>query len=346
MKKYLFYLLTLLIGWSCTQQEQDFPTGSSGYISFSSPLVELTGISSRAPITGTSFSEGTFGVLGYCLAHGDVNSGTTAWENKKTYANPHVFYNQKVNAVDGTYIATSGTTETEIKGGKAPWYGNNDYLYTFFAYYPYSSWGISPNSMSAIGVPLVTYTVNADMINQNKIPDLMAAALIDKKKDEGSLTFTFKHLLSGLNVKIINNTDNNVEVESLTLSGTFHQKLAVGLDLIPNVSGSISNGTFNYGSFAVNANDAVSSSTLLLPTSGESFSPSGNVGLTVSVKYNMGTGNKTFTSSLSELASFTPQAGVIYTLNIVFAGNNVTFYATPDNAQTWEDGVNDEVVFQ
>ncbi len=341
MKKFLVYTFMLLIGWSCTKQEIDYPTGRKAYISFSSPKMELTNVSTRALVEGASFSEGKFGVLGYCLALNDDNSGATTWENKKGFANPHLFYKQSIDAVSGAYTATNTTTNTEISNGKAPWYTDNSYLYTFFAYYPFDGWDISPTSMTAIGEPQATYTITQDKITNNTIPDLMAASLVDKKKEDGRLAFTFKHLLSGLNINIINNTDADVKVNNLTIKGNFHQKVAVGLNLTPTISGTLNNCNFNYGTFNVAKNKTTTSSTLLLPTNGTSFSPGGNGSLTIS-----GNGTAEISYNLSNLASFTPQPGVIYTLNIVFAGSQVTFYATSDN-NTWEDGGdNGEVVFQ
>lgn len=184
---------------SCTQN--DLPQGTEtfdGGIVFTSPY----SITRSEALRYGSFKEGDkVGVLGYCEAENlGVDISSSPWDTKKPFCTPDVFYNQKLT-YQGEGLWSYIWDGTGNVGGIHPWIKDNeDYTYSFFAYYPYveiSSYtnkGDIPNNGGTITLsgenekdnPTITYTMPHDgnsasgsKLEWKNIPDFMLAYRVD-----------------------------------------------------------------------------------------------------------------------------------------------------------------------
>ena len=195
------------------------------------------------------FAAKSFGVFGYCVPYAqktdpnanyaeDFSGAKSVWEAKKGLSIPDIFNNQEISY-------TNDTKSWEYSNAR-PWESRNgnvsttiinpaDYKYTFIAYYPYQStvsssspWTITTN----IGAPTLTYTIPIETINigsktyldDSEIQDVMYAYTFDHLRSWGSVPLTFKHIMTGVNVKLVSYEDNStIHINSIELNGTFRK---------------------------------------------------------------------------------------------------------------------------
>ena len=165
----------------------------------------------------------------------------------------------------------------------------------------------------------------------------MTAANVDAMRGDGSVKFNFKHLMTGIILRVNNYDDGNtLTVNSLKLTGTFHKTLSIKPDLSPSVSGTY-NDTHDYGGFNVNKDTSKDLATLLFLTNWGSIGS--DVKITITYK-SLITGNNTSKelTLATYLPSFKPQPGVIYTLQLTFIGNALTLEVIDANSGQWEGG--------
>ena len=142
---YIGVLLLAGLAAAC-QKETEAPAGaefSTEAIMFTSPYT----VARSAEMRDRNFIENDrVGVLGYCPANlvvgGIIQNGYAAnWNDKKEFATPEVFYNEPLTYQgNGSWTYEYSTGSGTHVGDLCAWYkgdGEEDYKYTFFAYYPY-----------------------------------------------------------------------------------------------------------------------------------------------------------------------------------------------------------------
>lgn len=223
---------------------------------------------------------GSFGVFGYCLAQevidGNKNkinfsSGSSPWGSKNELCRPRVFNNVEVTYTaaagcvydspvkwyrDGAAQGQTGIAADEAEGGVLS--GTDDYLYSFFAYYPYAGQEASyrpfvfarPASDADAGAPKFSFSMPfesggatnfSEKLDETKTPDAMFAVDYNHRKTEGQVSFSFSHLLTGLGFRV-NNYSQTAEsggtgsgagkdlyIYSIRLTGDFYRSVSVDL---------------------------------------------------------------------------------------------------------------------
>lgn len=233
---------------SCTQN--DLPQGTEtfdGGIVFTSPY----SITRSEALRYGSFKEGDkVGVLGYCEAENlGVDISSSPWDTKKPFCTPDVFYNQKLT-YQGEGLWRYIWDGTGNVGGIHPWIKDNeDYTYSFFAYYPYveiSSYtnkGDIPNNGGTITLsgenekdnPTITYTMPHDgnsasgsKLEWKNIPDFMLAYRVDHVKSDGVVRLPFRHLFCAFEFRVNNYNETSVTIGGLRVSGeNFYKSVTV-----------------------------------------------------------------------------------------------------------------------
>lgn len=243
--KHIYLMPLLFVMAACGQDE--WPSGaqseySTEVITFSSPYEAGT---RAAALRDGSFQAGDkVGVLGYCEAsNGNVNISDEPWNTKKPFSTPDIFYNQELT-YSGTGAWNYTWTGTGSVGGLHPWLANEDYTYSFFAYYPYAgvengdgSLTISTDEVDDMGTirlsgendrsdPTITYTMpHSDGENLDSghdwwaVPDLMLAYTIDHRKSDGSVKLDFRHMFCAFQFRVNNYNQYPVTISDLYLSG-------------------------------------------------------------------------------------------------------------------------------
>lgn len=238
-------LCSLLAG--CQQDEipSPQPAGDGTVITFNSPYTVDT--RSAAMRSGSFIQRDKVGVLGFCKAYnqGQDNSDA-AWDYKKMFCTPDVFYNQELT-YDGTGAWNYKWTETDFDGlGPVgtlhPWSRNEDDTFSFFAYYPYANVnGRGTGTIEIDGVemgeiqlsandhrgdPTITYTMpHNDVASRTStknwwvVPDFMLAYKTDHRKADGTVTLKFRHLFCAFEFEVNNYNTEAVTIEDLYLGG-------------------------------------------------------------------------------------------------------------------------------
>lgn len=174
MKNMLWLAAAVLVAMtSCSKNEETDPNANPGKAIGFKTFVDKT--TKGAPVAGTVFPDGSFGVLAYYT--------TGAWADKGAAATPNFMYNQEVK------VATKACTYEPAKYWPA---GASDKV-SFFAYSPYNNANLTVPANSVAGAPVLTYTVPATVGDQ---VDLMCARAIDKASADGTVNFVFSHALT------------------------------------------------------------------------------------------------------------------------------------------------------
>lgn len=398
--KHLFGLVAVVcMTASCNKEEVLPETYDSGtYINFGTPFLTVSSVSraSSARLL-TDFPESArFGVFGYCLAYTpgtgtsnrviDYQSGSALWELKSSRCPADVLYNVPV-----TY--TRGVCSYEyVGGGPRKWYtdadtqGNNDaddYLYSFFAYYPYGYKGytVKPADSSTPGAPVITFSMPFDsyvaetVLEASDTPDAMLSVLYNRTRLDGNLQFSFSHILSSLSFAVQNyneNPEQKLKVYSVKLSGTFYKSILLDFnkrDDFYRYLGDTYAGTYEiyrnpqgldiyYGAQTC---PVCENTVLLLP--GPKDAPLGplvrqtsggkesDIAVTIEYKFYHGEEpSETKKAVISRPATFLPSSGVHYTAQLNFVGDAFVLIFTPDHSDIWEDpnpeGKDDGIIFQ
>ncbi len=251
-------IVTLVALASCSEEPGGGLAQPDGAIVFGTPAMS---VETRSTFKDAIEASESFGVIGYCLAYTvgtttvNYNSGAGNWLTKREYCPPSVFNRQRVT------VESDGPCSYEnIKY----WYANgkgldgedvasvtnaDNYRYTFFAYYPYDgAYEVEiPGTMKNekgddilvggspvnVGAPRLTFTMPqtgtslAAVLDHSATPDAMLAALYDRRKSEGNLQFTFRHVLTGLGFVVNNYSTRHLLVNKVELRGTFYKRLII-----------------------------------------------------------------------------------------------------------------------
>lgn len=403
----ILYAAALLAGVSACDKEVLPDTGASlspgERILFSAPPELTVETLTRAAQDG--FTEGNaFGVMAYCVPYTvgsdtefNYGSGSADWSTKRSNCAPEVLYNQKVTvAANGcTYDHTNSSGDSN---NPAYWYrdgygtdgkentgvtGAANYRYTFFAWYPYEYTDGSgrkyfefskPTGQTDKGAPIVTYTMPqtggdiSTSLDKKATPDAMLAVLYNRTKADGSLTFDFSHVLTGLGFEVNNFSDYNLEIHKVWLTGSFYKSVTVDFSKATSADDFFTFGTDRYtGTYTIfDADDHGGKGiTLNKPGDGESVtkSPSpigdgegGTGGSHLLLISGTGTsfgedvyihldytfnGTRVEDWKMQRPGTFTPQPGVKYTAQLNFVGNAFVLQFVVDNNESWEDGGTD-----
>lgn len=253
-KKILPSMVLAMAALASCQQEEVLPQVARAEIRFSVPAIS---VETRNTFKDELKTGDSFGVLGYCLAYDVVmgginyNTGSSEWSGKKSICPPDVFYKQEVTIMDG--VCSYNPLEEWYRDGGED--GNNtdmtdtdNYLYTFFGYYPYGSYSdnspifdvIQPTSQSTTGAPILDFympfTDNSGLttdLSLTGIPDAMWAMAENHKKSDGNVQMEFAHITCGLGFQVNNYSKMNVDgedtgqdlhIRNIKLSGTFYRK--------------------------------------------------------------------------------------------------------------------------
>lgn len=235
---------------SCQQDTPALPTqsGDATVITFNSPYT----VDSRSDAmrSGNFETDDKVGVLGYCIASNQgVDISTSPWDTKKPFCTPDVFYNQELKYSgtgmwNYTWNGGSGAWQDYNPVGNKlhPWAENENYTYSFFAYYPYAL--VDRNGEGTItidgiemgeiklsgdderGDPTITYTMphgNGSDLSSTKVwwevPDFMLAYKTDHYKRDGSVKLEFRHLFCAFEFRVNNYNEYPVIISDLYISG-------------------------------------------------------------------------------------------------------------------------------
>lgn len=336
---------------SCSNEDMVPQQTQGDFVSFAEPKVKLTATQTRAVVEGSELpNNSSFGVLGYCLAYTagttnlDANTGPRTWYTKRTLAVPHVFRNLQVTK-NGTYTAVKGTTtQQDVNNGLVAWYPQNDYRYTFMAYYPYSGWTVP--DINKTGEPAISYSLS-DISNN---PDLMVDSKVDMMRGAGSVKFEFKHLMTGLVLKINNyDGEKQLKISHLEISGKFYKNVSISTDLNPVVSGEFTD-THSFGPQAVPASSSKELDPLLFlpkPQSPGVNDIGSDIKISISYTSLQDGVNKTQDILFPNWTSFNPQPGFMYTLQLTFKGDALLLDIIDANNGLWEGGssVDSDITF-
>ncbi len=410
MKKKLCLLSSafVLLAIACQQDELPVSASENNYISFAAPTLDME-TSTRSHTQDALAAGDKFGVLGYCVPYElgrpgtyNYNAGTSVWLNKYGLCPPSVFYNEPVT-VGGIYCTYENLKQWYMPGKGMDGLDNAEvgsnaeqYRYTFFAYYPYLDadpvFSVdSPTDAATAGAPKFTFTMpqsGSDVnspLDHNMTPDAMFAVLFNRQKMQGSLTFTFSHMLTALGFEVNNFSEYDLQVHSIKLSGQFFKQIVLDF----TGSGTLGSYTFpeQYyrGAYTVYDETAHNGQPLSLPApaDGEERSTSGLlpqnadgtgehillisgsapyfgpvsgdpasnpdvVHVSIDYTFSDGTIPARRTAVYGRPTTFTPTAGTKYTAQLNFVGNAFVLQFVVDNNETWEDGGsdNDDVIFE
>lgn len=400
------YILPLFLGMSvtaCTDTEDMMPEfDDSRYINFGLPVQVSSSYGeaeSRSVLLDNLPAGSEFGILGYCVpftvgsTDPNYNAGSDIWSLKRKLCPPDVFFKQKVTVgTNGcTYVRPGGTGSNDPKYWYKQGYDTNnsqnnsipdaeDYKYTFFAYYPFKGCFTvdAPNAQNEAGAPTFTFTMpqigdNLDTpLSHDVTPDAMLAALYNVTKDNGSVQFTFSHLLTALGFEVNNFSNYDLVIHSIKLGGSFYKKINIDLSG-DNVAFSFPKDNRYTGKYTIFDGSSMNGGDLQLPhptdgnTVTSSPSPIGpNTGDDINKNFVMlisGTdtsfgenvkvyidytfnGNRTL-RELTRPGSFTPQPGKRYTAQLNFVGDAFVINFVVDNNGEWENGAgDDDIVFE
>lgn len=192
MKKNLLIMFAALTV-ACTDRPTDDLAGDLP-MAFA-PKVHNT----KTSITTISNLSG-FGVAAYY-------TGSKAWAEAKSTTTANYMSNQEVTKSGDSWIYSPPKY----------WPLSSNEKITFCAYAPYSN--SSTNGItfrtSSPGAPTLTYEIPTTASDR---VDLLAADTVDCTRTTSSLKFNFKHILSRVNISVLN-TLNLVEITSITLKG-------------------------------------------------------------------------------------------------------------------------------
>ena len=335
----------------------EMPKYSSSPITFSSPAISYE-VESRSGALNKFPVGGKFGVFGYCVGkdvHGnpDPSSGNVSWDTKKVKCTPDVFFNVPFicnetvcSYLDGNNVKT--------------WYEPKDYLYTFFAYYPYGRYGEfepeytpikSTTDKNTYGEPSVNFTmpfslgnIEIDELDYTRVPDVMMAAKFDMV-GYTPVDLKFSHALTCLKFRINNlNPTAELTIHSLKLKGSFYKSIDIKF-----------NGNYNllenekYKGFYhlikdptdVAPDNAYDTESLLLicnifPQGDNDYLGEMDIRLVIDYTFN---GDRRI-KEYERPSSFVPKSGTRYTAMLNFVGDTFVLQVLPEDVWETDSDVN------
>lgn len=395
-KPYLWVAVTAFLLAACQKDEWQItvPDATNDLIRFGIPTIRV-----EADTRSTTYNAlpvgGQFGVLGYCVPYTvshdvlDYGAGASLWGTKFRLCPPSVFYKQAVTVTDGNYCSYA----SDVSGLKH-WYTDghgldgeelsevtdaDNYRYTFFAYYPFDGAFTvdAPASAEEGGAPKFTFTMpqsGTDLnveLDHTITPDAMfAQPAYNHRRTQGSVDFTFSHLLTALGFEVNNFSEYNLTIHSITLSGCFFKEIVLDF----SQTGTLSAGAYSFpasyytGKYTilndalvlnpVEGQESVSSGLLPRNANGEGehillisgappyFGPdgSGDNQVKVNIDYTFGDGISPEQRQVSYARpeTFAPTPGTKYTAQLNFVGNAFVLQFVVDNNEMWENGGSDD----
>ncbi len=359
--KFTYLLIASLLLPGCQKETPVDPLAASGSaIQFNTPTIKVEPTTRWSGPTDLFPSGHSFGVLGYCLANYagtselDPSTGSTSWEAKAVLSSPHIFYKREVK-YNGTTCYYTGQQEM--------WYEPQNYLYTFFAYYPYGDtyYTVEPSTQSGIGTPSLTFNMpfeggsTSTQRNIADIPDAMAAASVDVTRQAGNVQLQFEHLLAGVNFQINNyNTTHDLTIHGLSISGNFYRSIKIILGQHQEYPSDTFAGVFSFVDSnsdtdditiaALNSAEKVGNNTLMLISNLGAAPNYFGTSIDIHIDYTF-MGARIPDKIVSLPAKYLPQGGTIYTVTMNFIGDAFVLDFVVDNNQIWEEGGESEIQF-
>lgn len=340
------------------------------YISFSAPGLSLGAVETRSELL-TGFPDGgVFGVVGYCVPHrhdgaeeNDWESAASAWRSKQKYAYPDVFRDVQVTrrgeSCDYTPLRR-WYADSDLPAGVSV--RPDDFLYTFFAWFPYGSSFLldNPSGPHSEGAPRIRFTMpfsgsSTDAVRAHTaIPDAMLSSVYNVRRRDGKVAFVFDHILSGLRFRVNNyHASDAVTVRSLSLRGEFYRTKRFDFAEV-TAPATVIDGTFG-GTFVLQPSGEVrtvpagqslpvGAPLLLLPDERRTDGTALGRSLEIVVTYTFGRRTRSRTLSFKPGGKVLP--GVCYTVGLNFIGDSFVVEFRPDNDENWEDGSDNDHTIQ
>lgn len=350
------YIACMSLAVLCACQKEPVPDPvqfAEETVRFAAPGIAVAQSSQSGPINVFP-EDASFGVLGYCLRT-DGSGGEFAWDEKQDDCAPSLFYNQEVRFDAAQQAWVYANTAADLKR----WYENENYLYSFFAYYPYGGdagkrhFDIVPDNASGTGAPQLTFSMPFDSqsdettpLSSDAIPDAMMAMQTDVKRGDGHIGLTFYHLLAGIRFKVHNyNDEHAVTIHSLRMEGTFYKSISVTMGKDVTYPDETFKGSFELltGAAEVKVHDSQSvGKTLMLVSNLNSGTYIGTGRLVIDYSF-ITEEVKTRQVDMTP-TTFRPYGGTVYVANLNFIGDAFEVKFEVDNTQ-WEDGGDSDVAF-
>ena len=357
------------------------------YISFGKPLISVD-VETRSIAKDALEAGEVFGALGYCVPNQlgtqnpDYSGGQSVWSTKYRVCPPSVFYKERITVSDdGGYCSYPNPKQWYREGRDLTGNSNSSipaeadlFRYTFFAYYPYDNeFSIdSPNSATSIGAPKITFTMPQEdnSLDHSKTPDAMFGVLYNRQKSQGSLTFSFSHLLTALGFEVNNFSNQELEIHSIKLSGSFFKKIVLDFskdgtlsrndnDMFPDeyyTGEYVLYDEYQNGGqplvLSPPSENVDKTTSGLLPKNGNGEGehillisgkePYFGDGVNISVDYTFGGVRSEPPFSSSRPETFIPQPGVKYTAQLNFVGDAFVLQFVVDNSESWQNGGSDD----
>lgn len=368
--KQLFILLAVGGAFLCSACQSDslpaLPNEDSD-----NPIVFMNDVDVDVNVTRSDlinqFPEGSeVGMYMYCMAQ-DERGGSTPWANKKFNCLPDKDFDNKQLIYSGGIWSYDNLQY---------WYEANDYLYTFFAYYPYSANADGNNTGKGIritankegnfvGDPALSYTApfeggtaDGTFLDSHLLQDVLYGNSIDRLNNGTPVEIHFSHLLTGLEFEVDNyNEVSSVTISSLRLKGTFHRTVTTSLNTLIEASGEYS-GYFSLISdghsqtFAANntqqkvnwdGGDEPAEMLLIGDIAQNSINPAGKSCYIV-VAYKIGDGSTTEQTLEVPTGDMTFRPGIKNIISLRFLGSRLVLdFRTGDH---WTLGGDDDIIFQ
>ena len=364
MKKQLYItsFLTACLCSACQHNEISLYSDSEYPIVFMSEVDVETNTRSNFI---SQFPEGAqVGMYMFCLAE-NGQGGTTPWNGKKMnclpdkdFENKALTYNNGVWSYDNLQY----------------WYEQADYLYSFFAYYPYTANAatnqnagirvIANTQSNYVGDPTLSYTmpfsggsVDGTRLEASQVQDVVYGTNIDRINNGTPVEIHFSHLLSGLEFRVDNyNETSSVTITSLKLKGTFYRTVTTRLsELIKGseaysgyfslISGTSQVFTPNSTQQQVMQDGGENPAELLLicDIASNSINPEG-AACQIDITYKVGEGSDMTATMTVPTDEMSFQPGVKNIISLQFLGSQFMLdFRTGDH---WTLGGDDDIIFQ
>lgn len=363
MKFRYIYSVVLLLILSC--QKEEIQGGESATVDFS---VRVPGVKVETRSTLIDYDADTFdypfGVYGYCVPYKVLDNSTLdhqnavgEWNSKRFYTGPDVFDGfMSVNYIGGkctyTYQGAENSKSWVTEGSSA-----SRYTYTFFSYYPHIAsspvWSSSVQNLKSFNTPTFTFTMPISnqngVVNDSAIPDAMVAETYDHLRSDGAVPLKFRHILTAVNVEIVNYDNRDINLTSLQLDGTgFYKTLIVdfsGQDKVDSPAttydGSFSLLNQNAGDNLVKSGQSKLMRTILVLTNPANNQIASSLKLLGNYTIGAAQSDGTIANGLAggieiPINSLKTKAGYIYTLTLDFV--NGAFTLSLGSEEMWNNG--------
>lgn len=372
----------LLLAASCSDEPSGQTSPDPGrYILFAPPALTLQSNSSRSLERSLSGDFTVYGYCAPqdIKNQADISWGNAAasWNDKSGFVTPRVFSEQRVSAEGKYALAGGGLRAWE---SQSP-YDEKGFKYSFIAHYPAGEGVFSMNkkmadgAVAAMGVPELTFTMPfsyaspLEMLDADLVPDAMVAAVFDLQKSGTAVKFRFEHLLSSFRFMVNNYTNLRLEIKRVELIGSFYRSAkvnfktttpehSVGTDMYSGTYSLLDESQFvpaqgsagDYlGASEANNNEGVTLKLLagLNPDKLPDYDYLGS-GIMLVMDYTLYEPGSTepvheYTNVTTNFLPGQPKAGVRYTVNLNYLGNEFVLVFLPET-DVWEGDEDNDII--